>query len=44
MERREFSTKGTQYLKIIHPLLQFLFHCSVELENILNKQQIHVSK
>lgn len=31
MERREFSTKRTQYLKIIHPLLQFLFHCSVEI-------------
>jgi hypothetical protein len=26
------SIGGTQYLKIIHTLLQFLFHCSVEID------------
>ena len=25
------SIRGTQYLKIIHPILQFLFNCSVEI-------------
>jgi hypothetical protein len=29
--KADISITGTQYLKIIHPLLQFLFHCSVEI-------------